>query len=91
LIKLIDRLHNIQTISSMLISKQKKITTQTINEFLILCQYLELPEVLYDLFNKSIIEPISSFSLQKERNFFSKCFQPMHLTFENEKYPDHMQ
>jgi len=87
LIKLIDRLHNIKTISSILINKQEKIVIQTINEFLILCQYLELPKVLCDLFNASSINLTSvGFSLQKERNFFSNSFQQIPLIFENEKY-----
>ena len=92
LIKLIDRLHNIKTISSICVGKKEKIVMQTINEFLILCQYLELPEILHDLFNESVIKLISvGFALQKERNFFSNNFRSIPLTFENDKYLDHTQ
>lgn len=49
LIKQFDRLHNIQTISAKSPEKAKKIIEETLNTFLILAMYLEIPELKQEL------------------------------------------
>jgi len=53
LVKLFDRLHNIQTIGAKSPEKAKKIVTETINKFLMLSVYLEQLQVEEDLYTLS--------------------------------------
>ncbi len=51
IIKLFDRLHNIQTISAKSQEKAKKIIKETLQHFLVICEIVEMPwlcEILYD-------------------------------------------
>ncbi len=52
LIKLFDRLHNIQTIGAKSPEKAKKIVEETIEHFLILSSYLELADIKFSLLTK---------------------------------------
>ncbi|HJD55075.1 MAG TPA: HD domain-containing protein [Rickettsia endosymbiont of Pyrocoelia pectoralis] len=45
LIKLFDRIHNIQTLGAKAPEKAKKIIDETLEEFLILAEYLKLPHI----------------------------------------------
>lgn len=51
LVKLFDRLHNMQTISAKSPDKIRKIKKETLDEFIILAAYLDLPSVKYNLIN----------------------------------------
>lgn len=61
LIKLFDRLHNMQTISAKSPDKIHKIKKETLDEFIILAAYLELPRVKYNLINL-LSKPVPDFS-----------------------------
>lgn len=61
LIKLFDRLHNMQTISVKSPDKIYKIKKETLDEFIILAAYLELPRVKYNLINL-LSKPLPDFS-----------------------------
>lgn len=61
LIKLFDRLHNMQTISVKSPDKIHKIKKETLDEFIILSAYLELPRVKYNLLNL-LSKPLPDFS-----------------------------
>ncbi len=75
LIKLFDRLHNIQTIKSQSPEKQEKICKETIKHMLLTCFYIENKTLADTLRDISLI-PISKFQsqefsyLKKERNYF---------------------
>lgn len=60
LIKLFDRLHNMQTIGAKSPEKIKKIVTETVGTFLLLARYLELESIqlnFFELCHKYIIRP----------------------------------
>jgi (p)ppGpp synthase/HD superfamily hydrolase len=61
LIKLLDRLHNMQTIGAKSSDKTCKIKKETLDEFIILAAYLELPRVKYNLINL-LSKPLPDFS-----------------------------
>jgi guanosine-3',5'-bis(diphosphate) 3'-pyrophosphohydrolase len=75
LIKLFDRLHNIQTIKSQSPEKQEKICKETIKHMLLTCFYIENKKLADTLRDISLI-PINKFQsqefsyLKKERNYF---------------------
>jgi len=75
LIKLFDRLHNIQTIKSQSPEKQEKICKETIKHMLLTCFYMENKKLADTLRDISLI-PINKFQsqefsyLKKERNYF---------------------
>lgn len=75
LIKLFDRLHNIQTIKSQSPEKQEKICKETIKHMLLTCLYIENKTLADTLRDISLI-PINKFQsqefsyLKKERNYF---------------------
>jgi (p)ppGpp synthase/HD superfamily hydrolase len=75
LIKLFDRLHNIQTIKSQSPEKQEKICKETIKHMLLTCFYIENKTLADTLRDISLI-PINKFQsqefsyLKKERNYF---------------------
>lgn len=89
LIKLFNRLHNMQTISAKSPEKMKKIIDETIITFLILTTYLELKSIMFDLFElcrKYIIQTrynsITNFSLYSL--FSLDNYQPLVPIFQNE-------
>jgi (p)ppGpp synthase/HD superfamily hydrolase len=75
LIKLFDRLHNIQTIKSQSPEKQEKICKETIKHMLLTCFYMENKKLADTLRDISLI-PLNKFRsqefsyLKKERNYF---------------------
>jgi len=75
LIKLFDRLHNIQTIKSQSPEKQEKICKETIKHILLTCLYMENKKLADTLRDISLI-PLNKFRsqefsyLKKERNYF---------------------
>ena len=75
LIKLFDRLHNIQTIKSQSPEKQEKICKETIKHMLLTCFYIENKTLADTLRDISLI-PLNKFQsqefsyLKKERNYF---------------------
>ena len=75
LIKLFDRLHNIQTIKSQSPEKQEKICKETIKHMLLTCFYIENKTLADTLRDISLI-PLNKFRsqefsyLKKERNYF---------------------
>jgi (p)ppGpp synthase/HD superfamily hydrolase len=75
LIKLFDRLHNIQTIKSQSLEKQEKICKETIKHMLLTCLYIENKTLADTLRDISLI-PLNKFQsqefsyLKKERNYF---------------------
>lgn len=89
LIKLFDRLHNMQTISAKSPEKIKKIVQETITIFLVLTAYLELKSIMFDLFKlcrEYIIQThynsITTFSLYSL--FSLDNYQPLVPIFQNE-------
>ncbi|HJK85459.1 MAG TPA: HD domain-containing protein [Candidatus Megaira endosymbiont of Stentor roeselii] len=87
IIKLFDRLHNIQTIGSMNIEKMKKITNETLINFVLLSEYLELTSTgkkvqelcleVYKCLNPEKIPYINIFS-------FNDNYQPLSLIYQND-------
>ena len=75
LIKLFDRLHNIQTIKSQSPEKQEKICKETIKHMLLTCFYIE-NKTLADTLREISLIPLNKFQsqefsyLKKERNYF---------------------
>ena len=75
LIKLFDRLHNIQTIKSQSPEKQEKICKETIKHMLLTCFYIQDKKLADTLRDISLI-PLNKFQpqefsyLKKERNYF---------------------
>lgn len=75
LIKLFDRLHNIQTIKSQSPEKQEKICIETIKHMLLTCFYIENKKLADTLRDISLIllnkfQPQEFSYLKKERNYF---------------------
>ena len=91
LIKAMDRLHNTQTIGSMPSHKQEKQLKQTINEFLILFEYIELPFLMINLLKQNSSAALSFVSPKYNRFNFSDSFQPLFLNVENEIDLNHNQ
>jgi (p)ppGpp synthase/HD superfamily hydrolase len=82
LIKLIDRLHNIQTIGYKAQEKQKKQLTQTIKSFLIPAIYLDKREVesqIYKLCKELNFQLDSALTLADQKQFCYENFASYHL------------
>jgi (p)ppGpp synthase/HD superfamily hydrolase len=87
IIKLFDRLHNIQTIGSMNIEKMEKITNETLINFVLLSEYLELTSTgkkvqelcleICKCLNPEKIPYINIFS-------FNDNYQPLSLIYQND-------
>jgi len=87
LIKLFDRLHNIQTIGSMNIEKMEKITNETLINFVLLSEYIELTSTgkkvqelclqVCKYLNTEKIPYINIFS-------FNDNYQPLSLIYQND-------
>ncbi|ALN41266.1 guanosine polyphosphate pyrophosphohydrolase [Rickettsia rhipicephali] len=89
LIKLFDRLHNMQTIGAKSPKKIKKIVTETIGTFLLLSNYLELESVklnLFELCHKYIIRPHynSTTTFNPYSLLSSDNYQPLFPVFQND-------
>ena len=82
LIKLIDRLHNIQTIGYKAQEKQKKQLTQTIKSFLIPAIYLDKRDVesqIYKLCKELNVQLDSALTLADQKQFCYEHFASYHL------------
>ena len=82
LIKLIDRLHNIQTIGYKEQEKQKKQLTQTIKSFLIPAIYLDKRDVesqIYKLCKELNVQLDSALTLADQKQFCYEHFASYHL------------
>ena len=82
LIKLIDRLHNIQTIGYKAQEKQKKQLTQTIKSFLIPAIYLDKRDVesqIYKLCKELNFQLDSALTLADQKQFCYEHFASYHL------------
>jgi (p)ppGpp synthase/HD superfamily hydrolase len=87
IIKLFDRLHNMQTIGSMNIEKMEKITNETLINFVLLSEYLELTSTgkkvqelcleVCKCLNSEKIPYINIFS-------FNDNYQPLALIYQND-------
>ncbi len=87
IIKLFDRLHNIQTIGSMNIEKMERITNETLINFVLLSEYLELTSTgkkvqelcleVCKCLNPEKIPYINIFS-------FNDNYQPLSLIYQND-------
>jgi (p)ppGpp synthase/HD superfamily hydrolase len=96
LIKLIDRLHNMQTIGSMSIEKIEKTTSETLKKFITLSIYLEerasrmlsVEKILTELCYQNI--PIKQPQIQHQEMAFEDNFQLASPKFQNDLFPKHI-
>ena len=87
LIKYFDRLHNMQSITIKSPKKQKQIILETLQEFLPLAAYLEVPLSEQELSKMCIYTNLirQGLSLLKQQWFsFQDDYQPLSLIFQNE-------
>ena len=87
LIKLFDRLHNMQTITAKSPEKIKAITEETIETFIMLSLYLEKISVEIEL-KKLCLQAIfnKSYDFNNENSLFNGTFQLPFLSLQNEKF-----
>ncbi|WP_417905608.1 HD domain-containing protein [Candidatus Tisiphia endosymbiont of Micropterix aruncella] len=84
LIKIFDRIHNLQTLGAKSPEKAKKIIQETIEHFVTLCAYLEIPRAEQELIKLCYQNlPIDPFSLYF-KVFSEDNFQLVSPTFQNE-------
>jgi (p)ppGpp synthase/HD superfamily hydrolase len=96
LIKLFDRLHNVQTIGSMSTEKTKKITDETLKKFITLSIYLgekvsgilEIENKLIELCYQNI--PVKQLQVQNQEMVFEDDFQLSSPNFQNDLFPKHI-
>ena len=96
LIKLFDRLHNVQTIRSMSTEKTKKITDETLKKFITLSIYLgekisgilEIENKLIELCYQNI--PVKQLQVQNQEMVFEDNFQLFSPNFQNDLFPKHI-
>lgn len=89
-IKQFDRLHNIQTISAKSPEKIKKIIKETLGNFIILSEYLQLPNIAEKMryMCTNALEKLDSEQNQDGKFTFSfnDSYQPLSLIYQNEIY-----
>jgi (p)ppGpp synthase/HD superfamily hydrolase len=87
LIKLFDRLHNIQTIGSMNIDKMEKIINETLINFVLLSEYLELTSTAKKV-QELCLEVCKCLNPEEKPyiNIFSfnDNYQPLSLIYQND-------
>jgi (p)ppGpp synthase/HD superfamily hydrolase len=87
IIKLFDRLHNIQTIGSMNIEKMEKITNETLINFVLLSEYLELTSTAKKV-QELCLEVCKCLNPEEKPyiNIFSfnDNYQPLSLIYQND-------
>ena len=96
LIKLFDRLHNIQTIGSMSTEKTKKITDETLKKFITLSIFLgerisgiiKIEKTLTELCYQNI--PTRQPQVQNREMVFEDSFQLSSPNFQNDLFPKHI-
>jgi guanosine-3',5'-bis(diphosphate) 3'-pyrophosphohydrolase len=96
LIKLFDRLHNIQTIRGMSIEKTEKATSETLKNFITLSIYLGekvsgllvIEKMLTELCYQSI--SVRQPQVQTQQMVFEDSFQLLSPNFQNDLFPKHI-
>ena len=83
LIKLCDRVHNLQTINVKSYAKQRKISMETVNIFLLLAQYIETPKLEKRLIQLCVDILITSIS-KKQEYVFEDNFRIPSLIIQND-------
>ncbi|MBN8523684.1 MAG: bifunctional (p)ppGpp synthetase/guanosine-3',5'-bis(diphosphate) 3'-pyrophosphohydrolase [Rickettsiales bacterium] len=96
LIKLLDRLHNIQTIGGLSVEKTEKATTETLKNFITLSIYLgekvsgllEIEKMLTELCYQSI--SVRQPQVRDQQMVFEDSFQLLSPDFQNDLFPKHI-
>jgi (p)ppGpp synthase/HD superfamily hydrolase len=96
LIKLFDRLHNIQTIESMSVEKTEKAISETLKKFITLSIYLgervlgllAIEKMLTELCYQSI--SVRQPQVQNQQMVFEDSFQLLSPNFQNDLFPKHI-
>ena len=96
LIKLFDRLHNMQTIGSMSTEKIKKITDETLKKFITLSIFLgqkisgiiKIETILTELCYQNI--PTRQPQVQNQEMTFEDSYQLSSPSFRNDLFPKHI-
>ncbi len=96
LIKLFDRLHNIQTIGSLSVEKTEKAISETLKNFITLSIYLgekvsgllEIEKMLTELCYQSI--SVRQPQVQNQQMVFEDSFQLLSPNFQNDLFPKHI-
>jgi len=96
LIKLFDRLHNIQTIGGLSVEKTEKATKETLKNFITLSIYLgekvsgllEIEKMLTELCYQSI--SVRQPQVQNQQMVFEDSFQLLSPNFQNDLFPKHI-
>lgn len=96
LIKLFDRLHNIQTIGGLSVEKTEKATKETLKNFITLSIYLgekvsgllEIEKMLTELCYQSI--SVRRPQVQNQQMIFEDSFQLLSPNFQNDLFPKHI-
>ena len=83
LIKLFDRLHNIQTISAKSPEKIKKIIDETLNHFIILAEYLGLPIISKIIHIYTDVNTVKDTNLNITKFCDQEYYQPLSLIYQN--------
>ena len=96
LIKLFDRLHNIQTIGGLSVEKTEKAISETLKNFITLSIYLgekvsgllEIEKMLTELCYQSI--SVRQPQVQNQQMIFEDSFQLLSPNFQNDLFPKHI-
>ena len=96
IIKLFDRLHNIQTIESMSVEKTEKAISETLKKFITLSIYLgervlgllAIEKMLTELCYQSI--SVRQPQVQNQQMVFEDSFQLLSPNFQNDLFPKHI-
>lgn len=86
LIKLFDRIHNVQTIRAKSIEKIEKIIKETLKNFLVLSEILEIP-VISELIYKECYKNNLKFNIIKCTNFYEVINSASFPFFQNKLLP----
>jgi (p)ppGpp synthase/HD superfamily hydrolase len=83
LVKLFDRLHNIQTVSAKSLEKAKKIIEEILRYFVVLAEYLELPSVSKLIHTYTTINVLTDIDLNAANFSYQDNYQPLSLIYRN--------
>jgi (p)ppGpp synthase/HD superfamily hydrolase len=83
LVKLFDRLHNIQTVSAKSPEKAKKIIEETLRYFVVLAEYLGLPSVSKLIHTYTTINVLTDIDLNATNFSYQNNYQPLSLIYQN--------
>jgi guanosine-3',5'-bis(diphosphate) 3'-pyrophosphohydrolase len=88
LIKLFDRLHNMQTIGAKSPEKARKIINETLNNFTVLSEYLRMPNISKEI-QTICLNVMTQFEVPhsyiKFTFSFNDNYQPLSLIYQNKK------